>query len=250
MGRVDGKVALVTGGAMGMGESHSLLLAKEGAKVVVTDIDNEAGEATAQQIRDEGGEAIFLHHDVASEEQWQSVIDQAVSAYGKIDILINNAGIVISKPNEETTVEDWDITMAVNSTGVFLGCKSVVDAMEKAGGGSIVNISSIYGIIGAPNAAAYQASKGAVRMLTKSCAVDFAKFNIRVNSIHPGVIRTPILGDMANDEAVVKQILATTILERMAEPIEVSYAVLLLASDESSYMTGSELVVDGGYTTV
>ncbi|PCH52547.1 MAG: cyclopentanol dehydrogenase [Cellvibrionales bacterium] len=250
MGRVDGKVALVTGGAMGMGESHSLLLAKEGAKIVVTDINTDEGEATAQQIRDEGGDAIFIQHDVASEEQWQSVIDQAVTAYGKVDILINNAGIVISKPNEETTVEDWDITMAVNSTGVFLGCKSIVDTMDKAGGGSIVNISSIYGIIGAPNAAAYQASKGAVRMLTKSCAVDFAKFNIRVNSIHPGVIRTPILGDMANDEAAIKQVLATTILERMAEPIEVSYAVLLLASDESSYMTGSELVVDGGYTTV
>lgn len=250
MGRVDGKVALVTGGAMGMGESHFLLLAREGARVVVTDINTEAGEATAQQIRDEGGEAIFIHHDVASEEQWQSVIDQAVAAYDKIDILINNAGIVISKPNETTTVEDWDLTMAVNSTGVFLGCKTVVPAMEKAGGGSIVNISSIYGIIGAPNAAAYQASKGAVRMLTKSCAVDYAKYNIRVNSIHPGVIRTPILGDLANDEAAIKQVLATTILQRMAEPIEVSYAVLLLASDESSYMTGSELVVDGGYTTV
>lgn len=250
MGRVDGKVALVTGGAMGMGESHCLLLAREGARVVVTDINTEAGEATAQQIRDEGGEAIFIHHDVASEEQWQSVIDQAVAAYDKIDILINNAGIVISKPNETTTVEDWDLTMAVNSTGVFLGCKKVVPAMEKAGGGSIVNISSIYGIIGAPNAAAYQASKGAVRMLTKSCAVDYAKYNIRVNSIHPGVIRTPILGDLANDEAAIKQVLATTILQRMAEPIEVSYAVLLLASDESSYMTGSELVVDGGYTTV
>ncbi len=250
MGRVDGKVALVTGGAMGMGESHCLLLAREGARVVVTDINTEAGEATAQQIRDEGGEAIFIHHDVANEDQWQSVIDQAVAAYDKIDILINNAGIVISKPNETTTVEDWDLTMAVNSTGVFLGCKTVVPAMEKAGGGSIVNISSIYGIIGAPNAAAYQASKGAVRMLTKSCAVDYAKYNIRVNSIHPGVIRTPILGDLANDEAAIKQVLATTILQRMAEPIEVSYAVLLLASDESSYMTGSELVVDGGYTTV
>lgn len=250
MGRVDGKVALVTGGAMGMGESHCLLLARESARVVVTDINTEAGEATAQQIRDEGGEAIFIHHDVASEDQWQSVIDQAVAAYDKIDILINNAGIVISKPNETTTVEDWDLTMAVNSTGVFLGCKTVVPAMEKAGGGSIVNISSIYGIIGAPNAAAYQASKGAVRMLTKSCAVDYAKYNIRVNSIHPGVIRTPILGDLANDEAAIKQVLATTILQRMAEPIEVSYAVLLLASDESSYMTGSELVVDGGYTTV
>ena len=250
MGRVDNKVALVTGGAMGMGESHCLLLAREGAKVVVTDIDATAGEATAQQIRDEGGDAVFFQHDVASEAQWQAVIDQAVEAYGKVDILINNAGIVISKPNEETTLEDWDITMAVNSTGVFLGCKHIVPAMEKAGGGSIVNISSIYGIIGAPNAAAYQASKGAVRMLTKSCAVDYAEFDIRVNSIHPGVIRTPILGDLADDKEAVQQILATTILQRMAEPIEVSYAVLLLASDESSYMTGSELVVDGGYTTV
>ncbi len=248
MGRVDGKVALVTGGGMGMGESHCLLLAQEGASVVVTDIDAVAGEATAQQIRDQGGEAIFIAHDVAHEDQWQSVIDQAVERYEKIDILINNAGIVIFGANDEATLEDWDKTMAVNSTGVFLGCKLIVPAMEKAGGGSIVNISSIYGIIGAPNSAAYQASKGAVRMLTKSCAVDYAEFGIRVNSIHPGVIRTPILDDLADDEAVIKELLCTTILDRMAEPIEVSYAVLLLASDESSYMTGSELVVDGGYT--
>lgn len=248
MGRVDGKVALVTGGAMGMGESHCLLLAREGAKVVVTDIDSEAGEQTAQQIRDEGGEAIFIHHDVASEDQWQQVIDQAVATYHKIDILINNAGIAIFKPNEDTTVAEWDKTMAVNSTGVFLGCKLVVPAMQKAGGGSIVNISSIYGIIGAPNTAAYIASKGAVRMLTKSCAVDYAEFGIRVNSIHPGVIRTPILGELADDKELIQELLCTTILDRMAEPIEVSYAVLLLASDESSYMTGSELVVDGGYT--
>ncbi|MBL4868835.1 MAG: glucose 1-dehydrogenase [Pseudomonadales bacterium] len=250
MGRVEGKVAIITGGAMGMGESHSLVLAREGAKVVVTDINTTAGEATAQQIRDEGGEAVFIEHDVAIEEQWQSVIDQTVEAYGKVDILVNNAGIVIFKSNENTTVEIWDKTMAVNSTGVFLGCKTVFPAMEKAGGGSIINISSIYGIIGASNTAAYQASKGAVRMLTKSCAVDYGRYNIRVNSIHPGVIRTPILGGLEEDSEAIKSVLGSTILQRIGEPIEVSNAVLLLASDESSYMTGSELVVDGGYTTV
>ena len=250
MGRVDGKVALVTGGATGMGESHSVLLAKEGAKIVVTDVNVEEGEATAQQIRDEGGEAIFLQHDVSVEEQWQDIVKQAVATYGKIDILINNAGIIIPNPNEATTVEEWDTTMAVNSTGVFLGCKSVVGAMQDAGGGSIVNISSIYGIIGAPNSGAYQASKGSVRLLTKACAVDYGPFNIRVNSVHPGVIRTPLLAALEADDEMVKQVLGPTIAQRMAEPIEVSYAVLLLASDESSYMTGSELVVDGGYTAV
>tara|TARA_R110000787_G_scaffold75748_1_gene167504 strand:- start:1873 stop:2550 length:678 start_codon:yes stop_codon:yes gene_type:complete len=171
---------------MAMGESHCLLLAREGARVVVTDINTEAGEATAQQIPDEGGEAVFIHHDVASEEQWQSVIDQGVAAYDKIDILINNAGIVISKPNETTTVEDWDLTMAVNSTSVFLGCKTVVPAMAKAGGGSIVNISSISGIAGMPTQAAYQAGKGAVRLLSKSIAVDTP------NTISAATVLTPV----------------------------------------------------------
>jgi len=250
MGRVDGKVAIVTGGAVGMGESHCLLLAREGAKVVVTDIDGAGGAATAHQIRDDGGDAIFVQHDVASEDQWQNVIDEAVATYGKVDILVNNAGIVVFKPNDETSVEEWDRIMDVNSTGVFLGCKLIVPAMQKAGGGSIVNISSIYGIIGAPNAAAYQASKGAVRMLTKSCAVDYAEYNIRVNSIHPGVVMTPLLASVTNDPETLKQLLGTTIANRTADPIELAYPMLLLASDESSYMTGAELVVDGGYTAV
>lgn len=233
---------------MAMGESHCLLLAREGARVVVTDINTEAGEATAQQIPDEGGEAVFIHHDVASEEQWQSVIDQAVAAYDKIDILINNAGIVISKPNETTTVEDWDLTMAVNSTGVFLGCKTVMPAMAKAGGGSIVNISSISGIAGMPTQAAYQAGKGAVRLLTKSIAVDYAKYNIRCNSVHPGAVRTRGTSRVMQEPGFIDAMLTSTILGRVAEPIELSYPVLFLASDESSYVNGAKVVVDGGYT--
>ncbi len=233
---------------MAMGESHCLLLAREGARVVVTDINTEAGEATAQQIPDEGGEAVFIHHDVASEEQWQSVIDQGVAAYDKIDILINNAGIVISKPNETTTVEDWDLTMAVNSTSVFLGCKTVVPAMAKAGGGSIVNISSISGIAGMPTQAAYQAGKGAVRLLTKSIAVDYAKYNIRCNSAHPGAVRTRGTSRVMQEPGFIDAMLTSTILGRVAEPIELSYPVLFLASDESSYVNGAKVVVDGGYT--
>lgn len=248
MGRVSGKVALVTGGSMGMGESHCKLLAREGAKVIVTDVAVDAGEAVAKAIRDAGGEAMFLRHDVASEADWIAVIDKAVGAFGKIDILVNNAGIVIFKPNHETTTAEWDRVMSVNSTGVFLGCKHIVPAMKKAGGGSIVNISSISGMVGMVSQAAYQASKGAVRMLTKSCAVDYAKYNIRVNSVHPGAVRTPIINVLGDDTSMIDALVATTIMKRMADPIELSYAVLLLASDESSYMTGSELVVDGGWT--
>ena len=248
MGRVSGKVALVTGGSMGMGESHCKLLAREGAKVIVTDVAVDAGEAVAKAILDAGGEAMFLHHDVASEADWMAVVDKAVGAFGKIDILVNNAGIVVFKPNNETTTAEWDRVMSVNSTGVFLGCKHIVPAMKKAGGGSIVNISSISGMVGMVSQAAYQASKGAVRMLTKSCAVDYAQYNIRVNAVHPGAVRTPIINVLGDDTSMIDALVATTIMKRMADPIELSYAVLLLASDESSYMTGSELVVDGGWT--
>jgi len=250
MGRVSGKVALVTGGSMGMGESHCQLLAREGAKIIVTDIAVEPGEAVAKAICDAGGEAVFLRHNVASETEWIAVVDQAMGTFGKIDILVNNAGIVIFKPNDETTTAEWDRVMSINSTGVFLGCKHIVPAMKKAGGGSIVNISSISGMVGMVSQAAYQASKGAVRMLTKSCAVDYAKYNIRVNSVHPGAVRTPILNALGDDTSMIDELVSTTIMKRMADPIELSYAVLLLASDESSYMTGSELVVDGGWTAV
>lgn len=249
MARVSGKVALVTGGALGMGRAHSLLLAKEGAKVIVTDINDAAGKTTVADIVKAGGEAVFLHHNTASADDWKKVVASAIDRFGKIDILVNNAGILILKPLEDTEDEDWDRIFDINAKGVFFGCKYVLPAMKKAGGGSIVNISSIYGIIGAPSAAAYEASKGAVRLLTKAAAVDLAKFNIRVNSIHPGVIATEMTKDLLVSPEITKALLGTTILGRPARPEEVSTAVLFLASDEASFMTGSEMVVDGGYTT-
>ena len=250
MGRLDGKVALITGSALGMGRAHAKLFAAEGAKVIVTDINEGAGRENVEAINQDGGEAIFLKHDVASESDWKQVVNHAVETYGKIDILVNNAGILLSKGLEDTSVEEWDQVMNINLKGVFLGCREIIPAMKKAGGGSIVNISSIYGIIGAPDCAAYEASKGGVRLLTKSAAVDLTKHNIRVNSIHPGMIKTEMTKGLADIPEAVAGIAAKVLLGRMAEPEEVSKAVLFLASDDSSYVHGAELVVDGGYTTV
>jgi len=248
MGRMDGKIALVTGAAMGMGRTHAETLAREGATVVLTDIDDATGEGTAEAIRQAGGSADYMHHNVASEEEWKSVIDTTVAKYGKINVLVNNAGILILKPVDQTETSEWDKIFDINVKGTFFGIKHVLPAMQKAGGGSIVNISSIYGLIGAPSAAAYEASKGAVRLLTKATAIDYAPHKIRVNSVHPGVIDTPMTKDLLADPDVKQAILGTTILDRPAQPQEISNAVLFLASDEASFMTGSEMVVDGGYT--
>ncbi|MBV1913847.1 MAG: SDR family oxidoreductase [Pseudomonadales bacterium] len=250
MGRLEGKVALVTGAALGMGRSHARLFAKEGATVIITDVNEEAGRENTQFINDAGGKAVFLKHDVASEADWKQVVDQAIESYGKVDILVNNAGILLSKSLEDTSVEEWDLVMNINLKGVFLGCRAIVPAMNKAGGGSIVNISSIYGIIGSPDCAAYEASKGGVRLLTKAAATDLVKHKIRVNSIHPGMIKTEMTKGIEDIPEAAAGIAAKVLLGRMAEPEEVSNAVLFLASDESSYVHGSELVVDGGYTTV
>ncbi|MEO1957466.1 MAG: glucose 1-dehydrogenase [Methylophilaceae bacterium] len=251
MGRVSGKIILVTGGAMGMGRTHCELLAEEGATVIVTDMNETEGAATVDAINASGGKAEFLPLNVSKEADWLSVVDKIVAKHGKIDVLVNNAGILIIKAVEETTEEEWDRTFNINVKGVFFGTKAVLPAMQKAGGGSIVNISSIYGIVGAPVSAAYQATKGAVRLFTKATAVDYAQYNIRANSVHPGVIDTPMTKDLLHgDEDVRKAIMGTTILDRPAQPREVSYAVLHLASDESSFMNGSEMVVDGGYTAV
>lgn len=250
MGRVEGKVAVITGAGMGMGRAHALLLAREGARVVVTDLDPGAGKETAELVTEAGGEAYFWEHDVSDEKAWLDVMRHVEDTYGHVDVLVNNAGILLLKPVQETTVEEWDRIFGINARGVFLGTKHVLPLMQKAGRGSIVDISSIYGIIGAPNAAAYEATKGAVRLLTKATAVDYAPFNIRANSVHPGVIRTHMTADLIADPDTEKALLGSTVMARSAAPEEVSGAVLFLASDESSFMTGAELVVDGGYTAV
>lgn len=248
MGRVQDKVCLVTGAASGMGKEHALLLAEQGACIVLTDLNISAGQAVANDIKASGGKAIFIKHDVASEKDWLQVIETAQQHYDKIDVLVNNAGVLILKSIQETSTQDWDFVQNINTRGVFYGIKHILPAMQKAGGGSIINISSIYGIVGAPSAGAYQASKGAVRLLTKTTAIEYAEYNIRVNSVHPGVIATDMTKEIMVDEASTDALLGSTIIRRPAHPKEISWGVLFLASDESSYMTGSELVIDGGYT--
>ncbi|WP_370305056.1 SDR family NAD(P)-dependent oxidoreductase [Sinimarinibacterium flocculans] len=250
MDRVKGKIALVTGGAMGMGRTHCELLAREGATVILTDREAQAGEAVAAGIRQAGGKAEFIALDVTDERQWQEAVNAIVARHGRIDVLVNNAGIFMAKPLLDTSTEEWDRMFNVNVRGVFFGTRAVVPAMQKAGGGSIINISSIYGIVGAPMACAYQATKGAVRLMSKSCAVDLSPFNIRVNSVHPGVIDTPMTKDLLAQPEFRDAALAMTLTRRPARPEEVSQAVLFLASDESSYVVGAELVVDGGYTAM
>lgn len=249
MGRVEGKVALVTGGAMGMGRTHSELLAAEGAQVFVCDIDEDMGNEVVSAITARGGKAGFIRLDVASEAEWSAAVEAVRGQAGRLDVLVNNAGILVLKPLHETSTEEWDRVFAVNVRGVFFGIRACVPLMKETGGGSIINISSIYGLVGAAGAGAYIASKGAVRLMTKSCAVDLADAGIRVNSVHPGVIDTPMTKDLLHaDEATRKAILGPTLLGRPSRPEEVSQAVLFLASDDSSFMHGSEVVVDGGYT--
>ncbi len=248
MTRVQDKIIIVTGGAMGMGQSHSELLAAHGAWVFVADLNADLGQATVVSIRKNGGKADFLKLDVTSEADWNAAVDQVIERAGRIDVLINNAGILVLKPMQDTTDEDWDRTFDVNVRSVFIGTRAVLPFMREAGKGNIVNVSSIYGLVGAPGASAYVASKGAMRLFTKSCAVDLAPFNIRVNSVHPGVIETLMTRDMLADPVMRPALLGPTLLKRPAQPIEVSQAVLFLASDESSFVHGAELVVDGGYT--
>lgn len=248
MKRVQDKVILVTGGAMGMGQTHSELLAEQGAWVFAADMNQEKGQAVVEGIRKKGGKADFLKLDVTQEADWNAAVAQIIERAGRIDVLVNNAGILILKPVQDTTNDEWDRIFAVNVRSVFLGTRAVIPHMQKAGKGNIINISSIYGLVGAPSAAAYEASKGAVRLFTKACAVDLAPYNIRVNSIHPGVIETAMTKDLLALPEQRLALLGATLLQRPAQPIEVSQAVLFLASDESSFVHGAELVVDGGYT--
>jgi cyclopentanol dehydrogenase len=246
-GRLAGKVALISGGARGQGEAEARLFVKEGAKVVLGDILVELGQKVAADIAAQGGQATFVKLDVTQEADWRQAVDAAVRNYGKLDILINNAGIFRTEGVEATSLELWNQVIAVNQTGVWLGMKCAIPAMRKAGGGSIVNISSGAGIIGSGFAAAYHGTKGAVRILTKTAAIEYAKENIRINSVHPGVVDTEMIRGTLNQEGMQGAIRAHP-LGRMGTAEDISYAVLYLASDEASYVTGAELVIDGGYT--
>ena len=247
--RLEGKVAFISGGAQGMGAAEARLFAAEGAMVAIGDVLEEEGRRVAAQIGEAGGKAIFLALDVTSESQWQDAIAATVAEFGKLDILVNNAGIGGHGTVENTTVADWDRVMDINAKGVFLGTKSAIPELRRAGGGSIINISSQLGLVGVDNSSPqYQASKGAVRLLTKSTAIQYAGEGIRANSVHPGPIVTPMTEAGRADSERNELTLSRIPLGRHGEPGDVAYGVLFLASDESSFMTGSELVIDGGWT--
>ena len=249
MGRLDGKVALISGGARGQGATEGRMLAQEGAKVVLGDILDEQGRAVEAEIRAAGGAATYVHLNVTSESDWQSAVQTAESTYGGLHVLVNNAGILIRATIEETTEDDFDRIMAVNVKGVFLGTKHAIPAMRRAGGGSIVNISSTAGLVGSPGeTAAYSATKGGVRLFTKSTAIQHASDNIRCNSVHPGPIATDMIKDMLEDPEQWEQRMRRLPLKRPGRPEDIAYGVIYLASDESSYVTGAELVIDGGTT--
>jgi len=241
--RIDGKVALISGAARGMGAYEARLFVREGAKVVLGDVLEEQGLHVANEL---GSAAVFVRLDVTKESDWQHAIATAEQTYGQLNILVNNAGIVRMAPLDETSLEAWNEVINVNQTGVFLGMKHAIPAMRRAGGGSIINISSVAGMVGLSNIPAYQASKGAVRLLTKNAAVQYAKDKIRVNSVHPGQIETPMTTPL--DPARREMVLSMTPLGRDGKPEEVAYGVLYLASDEASFVTGAELVIDGGFT--
>lgn len=252
MGRVSGKAALVTGAGTGLGRASALLLAKEGARVAVTDINEQTAGETAELIVADGGESFHLHQDVAQLEDWQHVMREIEERFGHLDILVNNAGIAIARNIETTTAEEWRRTMAINLDGVFYGCQQAIPLMKQRGG-SIVNLSSIDGIIGESELAAYCASKGGVRTLTKAVAVHCGEqgYGIRCNSIHPGYVWTPqtenYLRDLGTLDAERKKAIARHPIGYLGEPNDIAYMVLYLASDESRFVTGAEMVVDGGY---
>jgi len=245
--RLKDKVALITGGAHGMGESMARLFAREGAKVVIGDVLEREGAEVAASIRAAGGDALFVRLDVSEEVQWAEAVRATVARHGRLDILINNAGISGAVP-DRTSVEYYDRLMAVNARGTFLGMMAAVPQMQKTGGGAIVNLSSISGFIGQEFVhMGYNAAKGAIRLLTKSAAVQYAKAGIRVNSVHPGMLPPMRTSVTSADPATRERIIASVPMGRSGRPEEVAYAVLFLASDEASYITGTELVVDGGF---
>ena len=253
--RLEGKVALITGAAAaiqgevkGFGGAAAWLFAEEGAKVVLTDILEEQGRRAEAQLREQGYDVVFARHDVTSEADWESAIKLTTDTYGRLDVLINNAGTGGRLTLMETSEEDWDAQIDVHAKGVFLGMKYAVPEMRKAGGGSIINVSSIYGLVGSRTSTAYHAAKGASRIITKSAAIQYAGENIRVNSIHPGFCRTPMTNDSYQNPEHYDALLERIPMGRVGKPEELAQGMLYLASDESSYVTGSELVIDGGVT--
>ncbi|MBF6570295.1 MAG: glucose 1-dehydrogenase [Candidatus Binataceae bacterium] len=250
MDRLKNKVALISGGARGQGAAEAKLFINEGAKVVIGDVlDGDARKLSDDLNRAAGAHVtVAIHLDVTRAADWRAAVDACEREFGGLDILVNNAGILNTKGIAETSEEEWDAIINVNQKGVWLGMKIAAPAMKKRGSGSIINISSIYGLIGSGGSAAYHASKGAVRLLTKTAAVEFAPNNIRVNSVHPGVIKTPMVDIFADAELDAIAQLAP--MKRAARPEEVGWVVLFLATDEASFVTGAEYLVDGGYTAV
>lgn len=242
MARLEGKVAIITGSAQGMGASHAKKFIAEGAKVVLTDLNEEKGNAFAAEL---GENAIFVKQNVANEEDWKNVVAKAEEAFGPVNVLVNNAGITMAKKIEDTSVEDYRRIVEINQVSVFLGMKAVLASMKQAGGGSIVNVSSMNGLVA--GAIGYTDTKFAVRGMTKSAAMEFAQHGIRVNSVHPGVIATPMVVQ-EDTKAAVEAFAKHIPLGRVAQPEEVSNMVLFLASDDSSYSTGAEFIIDGGMT--
>ncbi len=254
MNRVKNKVAIVTGGALGIGRSASILLAHEGAKVAITDINQEEGEKLAESIQQGGAEAKFWLMNTSVEKEVKNTFKDIEEKFGRIDVLVNNAGISgVNKPTDEVTEEEWDKVISVNVKGVFFCTKHVISYMRKVKSGSIINLSSIYGLIGAPDLPPYHASKGAVTLMTKTDALFYAKDKIRVNSIHPGYIWTPLVAAIADKfeggkEAFLNTVAPLHALGHIGDPEDIGWGIVYLASDESKFITGSELVIDGGYT--
>lgn len=243
MARFDGRVALITGGASGIGKATATRIAAEGGSVVIADVQDEAGANVVSSIEHDGGNARYVHLDVTDEKGWADAVAATLEAYGRLDILVNNAGIGDTEPIEVTTTETWDKVIAVTQTSVFLGMKAAGDALKASGNGSVINISSMYGIVGSGVSPAYHAAKGAVRLLTKTTALGWAQDGVRVNSVHPGYIDTPILGDTDRE-----LLIAATPMGRLGRAEEIASMITFLASDDAAFATGAEFVIDGGYT--
>ena len=249
MGRLDGKVVLISGGARGQGALEAELFVAEGAQVVFGDVLDEEGQAVERRIAESGGEAVYVHLDVTSDADWEDAVHTAEGRFGRLDVLVNNAGIANDERIEDTSEELWDRIMQVNVKGVFLGTRKALPALRRAGGGSIINVSSIAGILGRPlTGSAYSASKGAVRTFTKTTAIQHASENIRCNSIHPGPVDTPMLAGISDNPEVLRQRTDEVPLGRLGVSSDIAYGALYLASDEAAWTTGIELIIDGGIT--